>query len=66
MLKAIGVSGVPAEGLLTPIDAAHLVEQHFTALDAGLGQGRLDETRVRLREIKRFKMAEAMHRLKGE
>jgi hypothetical protein len=65
VLTAVGVSAAPAEGLLTPTDAASLVEQHFSALNTGLGETRLGETRTRLAEIKRFKTVEAMHRLGG-
>ena len=65
VLVAVGVPAVRPEGLLMPADSANLVEKHFTMLDAGLGGDQLDETKTRLAEIKRFKTAEAMRRLKG-
>lgn len=65
VLAAVGVSA-PPEGLLTPAQAASLVEQHFLPLDTALSEARVSETRTRLAEIKRFKTTEAMHRLRGE
>lgn len=64
ILMAVGAPQVRPEGLLTPDEAANLVEQHFSVLDAGLSGDRLNETRTRLAELKLFKTAEAMRRLK--
>jgi hypothetical protein len=62
-LMAVGVSAAPAEGLVSPVGVAALLEEHFAALNAGLSGDRLPETRARLAEIKRFKVAEAKRRL---
>lgn len=63
-LLAVGARIARREGLLSPEDAATLVEQNFPLLDIGLSEAQLDETRTRLAEMKRFKKAEALRRLK--
>jgi len=64
VLQAVGAVGVPEEGLLSPAQAARLVEQHFDTLNQGLSEANLGETRNRLSEIKRSRLELASSRLK--
>ena len=64
VILAVGVSPAPAEGLLTPQQAAEIVERHFPDLDRGLASGHFDHTRTALAELERFAMKRLMDRVK--
>lgn len=56
VIRALGVIAPPPEGLLTPRQAAAIVEQHFTELDGDFGRRFTDRTRTTLVELERFAM----------
>ena len=64
VVRAVGGSSPPAEGLLTPQQAAEIVERYFTDLDRGLGSGHIDRTRTTLAELERFALKRLMDRVK--
>jgi hypothetical protein len=64
VIRAIGVSCPPPEGLLTPKEAALIVEQYFDILESGLGQSGILETKARLSELERFATKRMMDRVK--
>lgn len=51
VIRAVGASSPPEDGLLSPSDAAQLVERHFAELDRGLAANELDQTRRTLEEL---------------
>lgn len=51
VIRAVGGSSPPPEGLLSPGDAATLIESHFADLDRGLSSGELDQTRKTLQQL---------------
>ncbi len=54
VIRAVNVSSSTHEGLLTPAEAAGLVERGFTDLDSGLGAAHFNQTRTILEDIERF------------
>ena len=51
VLRAVGVAGVPPEGLLSVEQAAKLIERHFSALESGFAPGSSAETQRMLRML---------------
>jgi hypothetical protein len=51
VIRAVGVSSPPAEGLLTPAETAKLVYRHYNALETGLQLPRLECTKRTLTEL---------------
>lgn len=64
VVRAVGVASAPAEGLLTPQQAADMVERYFPELDRGFGRGHIDHTRTALAELERFATKRLMDRVK--
>jgi hypothetical protein len=60
VIRAVGVSAPPPEGLLTPKQAAAIVEQNFNDLDSGLGSAFADQTTTTLAELERSAMKRLM------
>ncbi len=65
VVRAVGVSSPPPEGLLTPEQAAAIVEQYLADLEKGLGNGQLNQTKKVLAELERFALKRLMDRAKG-
>ena len=65
VIRALGVIAPPPEGLLTPRQAAAIVEQHFTELDGDFGRRFTDRTRTTLVELERFAMKRLIDRAKA-
>lgn len=51
MIRAVGAKSPPAEGLLTPNEAAEIVDRHYEALDTGLRDSDFDRTKRALAEM---------------
>jgi hypothetical protein len=64
VLEAVGVSSARPEGLLTPAQAAQMVEQHFDALDVGLGCSEIRKTRAKLAQLERIAADRFLERLR--
>ena len=62
VIRALGVIAPPPEGLLTPGQAAAIVEQHFTELDGDFGRRFTDRIRTTLAELERFAMKRLIDR----
>lgn len=63
-IRAVGTSS-PPEGLLTPVDAAKLVERHLKDLEKGLGSTCIDQTKTALADLERFATKRFMDRAKS-
>jgi hypothetical protein len=63
-LTAVGAPHAPEEGLLTPAEAADLVRANLALLESGFSAARIDETRRKLEELRRWRLASAMRRLR--
>lgn len=66
VLRAVGVASAMPEGLLTPSEAAKLVEDHFTELDDGLAGHNMAITEAKLAELRRVALREFLDRSRGE
>lgn len=64
VIRAVNASFSTHEGLLTPAEAAGLVERSFTDLDSGLGAACIDQTKAILAELERFAMKRVMDHAK--
>lgn len=64
VVRAAGGASPPAEGLLTPKQAAEIVEQHFDELDRSLGKDQVDYTRTLLAQLERFALKRLTDRVK--
>lgn len=64
IVRAVGVSSPPPEGLLTPEQAARIVEQYFADLDSGLGSSRIHQIKKVLADLERFATKRLMDRVK--
>jgi hypothetical protein len=65
VIRAVGVSSPPPEGLLTPEQAAEIVARYFTDLEKGLGNGQFDQTKTVLADLERFAVKRLLDRAKG-
>jgi hypothetical protein len=63
-LTAVGAAQVPEEGLLTPEAAADLVRANLALLETGFSKARIDETRCKLDELRRWRLASVMRRFR--
>jgi hypothetical protein len=60
VIRAVGVSSPPPEGLLTPEQAADVVERYFADLESGLGSNHIKQTRTALAEVGRFELKQRL------
>lgn len=65
VIRAVGVSPPPPEGLLSPAETARLVECNFSALDAGLAPDAWNRTKAKLAQLGQEALARMTNRLKG-
>jgi hypothetical protein len=61
MIRAAAVASAPPEGLLSPAQAASLVDHHFPALDRALAADELERTKARLADLEQ----QALRRMKA-
>jgi hypothetical protein len=62
VIRAVGASSPPAEGLLTPEQAAEIVGRYLTDLEDGLGKDQVDQTRTVLADLERFALKRILDR----
>ena len=63
-VRAVGISSPPPEGLLTPQQAAEIVEQYFAELERGFGNSHIGATRTALAELEHFALKKLTDRVK--
>lgn len=65
VVRAVGVSSPPPEGLLTPEQAAEIVERYLDDLDSGLGSSRIEQTKKELADLERLAIKRLVDGAKG-
>lgn len=65
MIRAAGGASPPPEGLLTPAQAAEMVETYYSVLDTGLATGEWDRTKARLETLGQEALARMTNRNQG-
>jgi hypothetical protein len=65
VIRAAGANPPPPEGLLTPGDAAELVERHYAALNRSLAAAEWNQTRVNLERLGQEALARMTSRVQG-